>query len=256
MNFRKNQALWASVILHLVVLLAFVFATVVEAFRPKEKPHVFVMVDPPGEQNTQVDSPSDPVPPLDLPDLSNLAPVPDAVIPEPRPLPLKPPPVKPTPKPVKPTPKPRELVDYKDFIKNNPIKTPQQPRQTQTPKPINVPKINTPRINVPSMVVSNPADRNLSTAEQSALARYGSQLNARLNRCWIKPANLAGVRLVAEVVFDVSASGRISNIRLRPGSGNSTFDQSVLAAFTKISSAGATPTGQGHTFRMTFKMVD
>jgi TonB family protein len=247
MNFRKNQALWTSVILHLVVLIGVFLATIVETFRPKEKLHVFEMVDMPSEQSSQVAA-ADPLPPLDLPELPELPPVPEAVIPQPQP--------KPKPKPAVVTPKPKpKIVNYEDFLKSNPIKDP-TPRQTQTSKPINVPKISTPRIKVPSMVVPNPSDRNLSSAEQDALARYGSQLNARLNRSWIKPANLAGVRLVVEVAFDVSASGRISNVRLRPSSGNSTFDRSVLAAFAKVSGIGATPTGQAHTFRMTFKMVD
>jgi TonB family protein len=88
------------------------------------------------------------------------------------------------------------------------------------------------------------------------LQRYGDQLNSRLNRAWIKPTNLVGVGLVVTVVFDVSSSGRISNIRLRPASGNPSFDASVKAAFTRVSSGGVTPTGQGHSFTMSFKMVD
>jgi TonB family protein len=90
----------------------------------------------------------------------------------------------------------------------------------------------------------------------SALGSYSSQLRARIDAAWAKPSNLAGVRIAATVVFDVSASGQITNARLQPSSGNGAFDQSVLAAFRKIVSAGPTPTGQAHSFTMTFRMTD
>jgi len=57
-------------------------------------------------------------------------------------------------------------------------------------------------------------------------------------------------------VFDVSASGRISNVRLRPASGNSAFDASVLAAFRQVTGIGPTPSGQSHVFTMSFRMVE
>ena len=88
------------------------------------------------------------------------------------------------------------------------------------------------------------------------MQRYGDQLNSQLNSAWIKPANLAGVGLVVTVVFDVSSSGRISNVRLQPASGNSAFDASVKAAFTRVGFGRVTPTGKAHSFTMSFKMVD
>jgi protein TonB len=88
----------------------------------------------------------------------------------------------------------------------------------------------------------------------SALADYSSRLRSRIDAAWVKPAQLAGVRLFAEVVFDVSSSGRITNVRLRRGSGNKAFDQSILAAFRSVSSAGPTPTGQPHQFSLPFRM--
>lgn len=249
MNFRKNQAFWTSVILHLVVVFALLLGIIIEAIKPEEKLHVFEMVELPSE-SVQTDSPpqQEPVadvPPMDLPDIPDFAPIPDPVVPEP------------TPSVVEPAPTPPKLktMSYKEFLEQNPQKTPKPPKPTR-PKPAPKIDINPGIVKVPSTHIPSNADRTLSSQEQDALRRYGAQINSRLNRAWIKPANLAGVRLVVEAIFNVDASGRITNVRFNPGSGNATFDASVRAAFAKVTSAGPTPTGQGHTFRMSFKMVD
>lgn len=249
MNFRKNQALWTSVILHVVVLVGLFLATIVELFRPKEKLHVFEMVERSSEQSTSQSAAAEPVRPSELPDFDPLD-VPDPVLPE---LPPEPTPTLAKSKHATPT-KPK-LIPYDQFRKDNPIKNP-KPRQPTASKPVDI-KIKTPTWEVlPGNPSSSDQPRTMSAAQQTALQRYGSQLNARLNRAWIKPANLSGVRLTVQVQFDVSSSGRISNVRLRPSSGNATFDQSVLAAFAKVGSGGVTPTGQSHSFTMAFKMVE
>ena len=91
---------------------------------------------------------------------------------------------------------------------------------------------------------------------KNALLAYNQRLSAMLSRAWSKPSGLSGVNLYVEVIFYVAPNGRISNIRLNPSSGNRAFDQSVLAAFQKVGSAGATPTGDGHTFTKRFRMTD
>ncbi|MDP4643533.1 MAG: TonB C-terminal domain-containing protein [Opitutales bacterium] len=249
MNFRKNQAFWTSVIIHLVVLFGLLLATIVQAFKPKEKIHVFEVFETPSEQFAQVavdtPPPVEPVEPLDLPD------IPDVVTPPP-PAPTPPPPT-PTPtRDTSPAPAPPKLMSAAEFFKDNPRKepNPQTPRPTQPIKQI---VIKTPVINIPNATVTTPSDRNMSPQEQDALSRYASQINARLNSAWIKPASLANAGLVSEVSFDVSASGRISNIRFNPSSGNTIFDESIRAAFRKVSSAGPTPTGKMHTIKLTFR---
>ena len=253
MGIKNNQSLWSSVILHGALIVALFLSTIIEAFLPKEKPHVFEMVSQPSPSNA-ADSPSAPIdtpPDLELPDMKPMD-IADPVIPEPV--------VKPRPQPtsVKSTPKP--LMSAADFFKENPKKNP-KPRKSQPTRPAyQAPTINTSKIqqnlqnNLPTTV--HAPSGSLTAAERTALQRYGDQLNSRLNRAWIKPTNLAGVGLVVTVVFDVSSSGRISNIRLRPASGNPSFDTSVKAAFTRVSSGGVTPTGQAHSFTMSFKMVD
>ena len=247
MKLPKDQPFWTSVILHLVVLLGLFLGTIIQAFKLKEKPHVFEMVEPPSEVS-QSSQPTPPQPPVELPPVE-LPPVPEVQIPEPQP-----------PKPVeavkpKPTPPPPKTMSYEDFIKQNPINDP-KPRPPKPRQTISVPQIDVPRLVVPrNPSPSNPSPQ-LSPQQLSALADYSSRLRSKIDAAWAKPAQLAGVRLVAEVVFDVSASGRISNVRLNPGSGNSAFDQSVLAAFRKVASAGATPTGQAHRFTLPFRMRD
>ncbi|MFU8848763.1 MAG: energy transducer TonB [Opitutales bacterium] len=256
MKLPRDQPFWTSVILHLVVLLALFLATIIETLKPKEKPHVFEMISPPTEQTSAAaPSPAPPLPEIQLPDLEpvpELAEMPKPVAPAPKPMPPAPKPP-PTPAPAKP-----ELTTMDDFIRQH--GTPQPRQSTRPPAPR--PTLSAPRIEVPKLVLpANPSasassERPLTQQQMSALGTYSAQLRSRIDAAWAKPASLAGVNVAATVVFDVSASGRITNARLRPGSGNSAFDQSVLAAFRKVVSAGPTPTGQGHSFSMTFRMTD
>ncbi|WP_269525004.1 TonB family protein [Coraliomargarita parva] len=262
MNWKNNQPFWTSVILHLVVLLGLFLATIVEAFKPKEKEHVFIMVSPPAD--TVADRPSvdtnEPIPQFDLPEISQLQPVPE--IPEVQPAPQpKPQPVvkqtQPAPAP-KPTPKQKSMT-YEEYKKQ--FGEPKARKQPTVTRPTTeVRQIDTDSIqdNL-KILLRNQTPRQSSgntLAKQNALAQYGAQLNARLNRAWGKPSNLAGVRLSVTVVFDVSPSGQIYKMRLQPSSGNSAFDQSVLAAFQRVANAGPTPTGEQHTFTMTFRMTE
>ena len=256
MKLNRNSALWTSTILHLVVFIGLFLVTLIEAFLPKQQPHVFEMV-------------SEPLPNASAPQSSSaMEPIPDFKLPEVQPLEISEPHipevVAPVKKPVDPpveSPQPVEqTMTYEEFLKKNPIKPP----KTRTVRPstptVKVPTINTDKFGVnlqSSLTTTNDgASQQLTATELTALQRYGDQLNRRLNSAWRKPDTLSGINLVATLVFDVSSSGRISNIRFRPGSGNAGFDESVRAAFARVGSAGATPTGQGHTFTMSFRMVN
>lgn len=247
MRFPKDQPFWTSVILHLVVLLGLFVATIVQAFKPKEKPHVFEMVEPPSEvsQSAQPSTPQPPppekVPPVELP------PVPQVDIPKP------PPPPKPIDTP-QPKPSEQPLMTAADFFKSNPRPDPKQRPVTRPPN-ITVPKIDVPKLIMPQSTPRNPSPQ-LSQQQMSDLADYSSRLRSRIDAAWIKPAQLAGVNLVAEVVFNVSPSGQITHVRLRRSSGNTDFDQSILAALRRATSAGPTPTGQTHEFSLPFRMGD
>lgn len=208
------------------------------------------MVEPPSElSQSQVQTPQ-PQPPVEPPPVE-LPPVPQVSIPKPPP---------PTPRPVE-TPAPSEprelpqLVDFSDFSKEHPKEAPRpQPTRPRLSKP--VPQIDIPVPNIPQNETPGVSSSPLTNQQKSALQDYSARLRSRIDAAWNKPPQLVGIRLVAEVVFDVSASGRISNVRLRPGSGNAAFDQSVLAAFRNASSAGPTPAGQAYEFSLTFRMQD
>lgn len=249
MKLPQNRPFWTAVILHLVVLLGMFLATIVQAFKPKEKPHVFEMVDPPGEASQSQQAAPQPQPPAEPPPVE-LPPVPQVDIPKPTPRP----PPRPTerPKPTPPTEEP--LMDFRDYQREHGKPTPRP--QTVNPRPnISVPQIDVPKLVVPQSAPSHPSPQ-LSPQQMSALADYSARLRSRIDAAWTKPAQLAGVNLVAEVLFDVSPSGQITNVRLRRSSGNSAFDQSILAAFRRASSAGPTPTGRPHQFSLPFRMRD
>jgi len=241
MKLPKDQPFWTSVILHLCVLLGLFLVTIVQAFKPKEPPHVFEMVDP-SDAVTESSQPS-PQLPVELPPV-DLPPVPTVEIPQPQPV------DRPEPEPV---PQPEPLISAADFFKDN-------PRPDPKPRPVRPrPNISVPRIDVPELVIpQNPTNASppISPQQRSELAEYSNRLKARIDAAWNKPAQLAGVQLVTEVIFDVSASGRITNVRIRRGSGNAAFDQSILSAFRRTTAIGATPTAQGHQFVLTFRMGD
>ena len=240
MKIPKDQPFWTSVILHLMVLLALFLVTIVQAFKPKEKPHVFEMVDPPNElsQSQQVA----PLPPVDQAPVK-LPPVPKVNTPKPS---------VPTPRPEEKPPKP-QIIDYQDFTKEH-LKDKPKPRPVAPRPDISVHQIDVPKLVIPRSPSATSPSPQLSRQQISALADYSSRLRSRIDAAWVKPTQLAGVRLLAEVVFDVSSSGRITNVRLRRGSGNKAFDQSILTAFRNASSAGPTPTGQPHQFSLPFRM--
>lgn len=246
MRFRKNQPFWTSVILHAVVLLFLFLSTIVEAFRPKEKDHVFVMVDTANAPIVKEASIPEPLPSLDLPDIQDLPDIPNPVVPAP------------APEPPAPTQaRQREMIPFDVFKEQHEIREP-KPQKPRDNRNFQAPTITPPK-NLDRLLQNqtNPQQaREMTAAQQTALQRYGAQLNARLNSAWRRPASLSGVQLGVTVVFDVSSSGRISNLRLKPSSGNSVFDQSVIAAFKSVASAGPTPTGQSHTFTMDFRLVE
>ena len=241
MKIPKDQPFWTSVILHLMVLLALFLVTIVQAFKPKEKPHVFEMVDPPNEvSESKQAAPQPPVKkaPLKLP------PVPKVNTPKPS---------VPTPRPKEKPPSKPQIIDYRDFTKEHPKDKP-KPRPVTARPDISVHQIDVPKLIIPRTSSSTIPSPQLSTQQMSALADYSSRLRSRIDAAWVKPTQLAGMRFVAKVVFDVSPSGQITNVRLHRGSGNAAFDQSILTAFRNASTAGPTPTGQPHQFSLPFRM--
>ncbi len=254
MKLPKDQPFWTSVILHVVVLLALFLATIIEYFRPEEEVHVFEMVSasaPIQTEATPTDSTEPPPPDIDMPDL-DLTPVPEVPVVQVPPPPVTPPPA-PTPaRPTPPKPPKQEIVSYEDFLKKNKIREPRQPQRTTRPV-TPTPQISIPQVDVPT-ITHSPQSTQPTAAQMSALNQYKAQLSARLKRAWLQPSNMGGLKPKVKVSFYVSAGGSISQVRLVPGSGNDTFDRSVLAAFRTVGNVGATPTGQGYTLSINFEL--
>ena len=253
-KFARDQAFWASVILHAALLLSLFLATVVGAFRPQEPPHVFEMVNPPKGQTPVIQSmettPATPVEALAIPEVKPMAPLPE---PPPPPQRQQPPPRE-RPEPTEPPS--RQMVRYEDFIKNNPIKPPEASRPSPR-KRFARPVIDTPKIVISrSASAEAPQPTRPSSSELNELADYQAQLRARLNAVWDKPTGLGASRIFATAIFHVSAQGRITRVRLNPSSGNAPFDRSVTAAFQRLGRAKPTPTGEAYTFKLTFRMTD
>ena len=228
MKIPKDQPFWTSVVLHLMVLLALFLVTIVQAFKPKEKPHVFEMVDPQEEASESKQA-------------APQRPMQEAPVKLPR---------VPTPRLEERQPAKTQIINYRDFTKEHPWDKP-KPRPSEKPRYIKV-----DQIDVSEFIISGSSSSSKPSPQVSPqqMSTYYSRLSSRIDAAWVRPPQLAGLRLAAKVVFDVSPSGQITNVQLRPGSGNKAFDQSILAAFRNASSAGPTPTGQPHTFSLPFRM--
>ncbi len=252
-----RKALIGSILLHVLILLGAFLHVLLSSLQSEPKRHVFELVaevspspTPPRPQPTTPESPS---PELQLPNLKPVPTIEKPVIPPPEPPPPAPaPPPRPTPAP---QPQPRQLIDIRDRVPSQTQTTTRTTRPTVAAPTINAPQISAPQVSPARVVEDSRRSQALTAQEQNLLAQYGARLRELINQEWNQPDHLDG-RLQAMAEIQVNASGRITGIRFNPGSGNRTFDASVRTAIEKVGFAGATPTGESHTFSMTFRMVD
>jgi colicin import membrane protein len=95
----------------------------------------------------------------------------------------------------------------------------------------------------------------LSRDEQDILGSYMALLKQHLSQAHEKPPGLSD-NLSAQAECYVAANGVISKARITRSSGNSEFDQSVLAAFSNVRTIGPRPDGEGGLFTFKFRMKD
>ena len=272
MEANRSGAFFLSLTLHaLVVALIFLFTYVLHQ-QIKETPKIFELVAGEGDNYAATEAPaaraSDPVqfnlPKVERPPRPEPTPIRPAPEPEPgiqtAPEPPKPTPrkveTKPAPKPTpsKPEPKvePPKKMTKAEFDKlhanqKNPTAV-SQPRAV-TPKKINIAGITGGSVNA----TTGAGGKALTRAESDALDAYIALLLQRLRAAHIKPAGLSDL-LQAKVRFNIAANGALSNVRIITSSGSREFDQSVLEAFARVRSIGATPNGKGDVWEVTFKM--
>ena len=82
MKLPKDQPFLVSVVLHLIILIGFLIFTIVQAFWPKEKIHVFEVFDLPKEMSTSMETslPMERPPNLPVADISEQIPTPQTLV--------------------------------------------------------------------------------------------------------------------------------------------------------------------------------
>lgn len=249
MDAQTRSAGIISILIHLgIVFVAWVIAYMA-SFWQQPEPLVFELVAPVATAVTDQPDPVDPAPepdPAPLPSLPEVEPLPP-IPPLPRPQPV----LQPQPTPA-PEPQPRELINIRDFRRDNP---PPAPVQTQRPAPR--PAAPTPRIEthvrerlqrqlaniqVEGIEIGDIVDRN-------ALQEYLAALRQRVQENFVP----SGAGLEAEATFTVSATGQILNPRIRRSSGDAGFDQSALRALRATRSPGPPPGNRSYDFSLYFR---
>ena len=228
----RNQPLWASAILHAAVLLVGLLYLLIVTFWPKPKPHVFQIVS----ALPQSAQPTVPIVAVEVPVKQN--PILPTVTPKTAPESV-----------TQATLQAKTTLTYEQFIKKE-----------GNPKP-RVQPVNTQLVELPSIdwqdleltVTASQSNDRLSDTQISELLHFQTQLRNQLYATW-KQQEINAVNLKCIAVFEVSAAGVISSVRLLPGSGNSSFDASVLEAFRRLSRVQPTPTGRSHQFKMPFRI--
>ncbi len=191
--------------------------------------------------------------------------------PPPRPMPVN---VRPDPAPspqVEPTVQPRSSPSGRQTTRPTPD-TPRitqeqfnrqnQPTSRQTTTPTQPqrgragPRINTNAIldNTNSTSRSGAGGTALTRAESDARDAYLNMFKQRLHDAHQNPSGLSDL-LRARVEFRINADGSITGVHIIESSGNSAFDQSVVAAFRQVT-LPTPPGGRSITDSVLFRMKD
>ena len=253
MEKHSKRAFLISLMLHGLVLVLFLVAAFVDAFRKPVSEHVFTLVSPPLRAiKAPVLPPSEPAPAVEikLPAVEPILSVPAVEIPEPRPPP--PPPSR------EPQPK---AISFDQYVDEHRAPTVDPPAVPQRRRVDLVPTIEIEGIQRDLQDVVHATDRenwseSPDPAVQDALRRYLRRLKNLINRAWAKPRGLSGQSLVVKVRFSVYADGRIDDVVLLQGDGNELFESSVRAAFHRVQDAGPTPKGLTLRPTLTFRLVN
>ena len=157
-------------------------------------------------------------------------------------------------------PEPPQRISYDTFVQEYGKPT-RPPLPEPVKKPVTVPKIVVGQLveNLSRLLIDDPEQlpaKSLSNADRQALSRYIAVLKNTLNRAWDKPEGLGGQPLEAKARFIVEPDGSITALSLARSSDNVLFDNSVLAAFARVSGVGPTPGRAAYTLSLTFRMVD
>lgn len=262
---KDRQAYGISLSLHFFVLACVAIMTFLGGCKEEIHPdHVFEMVSlsvptstaqQPTPQPQQTPEPS---PRLKQPDFAPVPNPPAEPVQQPQPQPKAKPTPAPKPKPQpEPKPKPRlQTTSYADFA--NEHKLPEDKAPAPKPRPrVDLPDFNTDKMknalarDIESVKLNLPANSNLTAAQQEALASFGNQLRAHLEKRWKKP----GIFAQAILTVNVSPDGSLS-ARLKKSSGDTLFDRSVLNAVKAVGKMPPPPGGKSASFDIPFTMTE
>ncbi len=250
MYFDLKGPLVISASLHFALLVFFMIKSMVQ---PDKKPEelIFELYSPPPSGAVQ---PSEPLPTyepetIELPEIPDL-PEEDVLEPEPE-------------DPIEPEPEPEpkiETVNFQDFVRDNPIEKkpipkPKPPKRIDISKPFEQLEKNLTEIadiTLPRTVLSS----TTSSADQDKLKSYfASLVQAITSSVELHPSR--GAPLQTKVLFDLAPNGRISNVRIVKGSGDSEFDRKVVDGFKRLGGFSPPPGWTGtETIPMTIIQSD
>ncbi len=269
MSVHTKSAVFTSVSIHVIAIGALLLFVLLGSCKEKTPLHVLELVSLP------VDTVMPPLPPeaepldnvpltvpeivempdIQRPDIPDLTPEPP-----PPPPPKAPPPPTPTPKAPTPTPPPPpKAISYEEFIRKE--GRPTEPTQrTPAPRPApKAPQIDLSQIRKGLERVAQPTSPTAAPPTQrelEAMAGFERMLTRQIDIAWNKPPEASARDLVTVVSFTVQADGRITDVRVTRSSGNSSFDNSTLAAVRNARGFGTPPNRQANTYTIPFRLAE
>jgi len=240
MNTFQKRITWRVLGIHAaVIVVVWLFAVMPRCFTPKPKEIVTIVVvgDPAPEVSVDPGANmDDPEPPAPEPPPER---IPEPVKEKPVPIKKKPEPIKKKPDPVK---KPKQRLARPEDIKIGPkVKsTPQKPTVSSA--------------DIRNAMEGITQSSTPTTGTPSQFAAYDAQVFRIFYGAWTRPG-APGAR-PAKVRILVSKSGRITGRTLIQTSGDSSFDQSVMAAVRSVSVLPKPPAGYPDNFVVRFSIID
>lgn len=218
--------------------------------QPEKEPEeiIFELYSPPAAAPAEVSPQIEYTPPeLDLPTLDD---IPDPEIPELPPEPERiPEETIPVESELEPEPEPepvREVVNFDDFQRTNPITRQRVPERKPQPRRNNdlsreVDRLRENLNQLPNEIaLPQTAVDSFSATDQNRLNSYFGQLvQAVLNSIEIHP--LGANPLQTKVQFNLGPTGVISSVRVLASSGDSVYDQKVVEGFNRLARFKAPP---------------
>lgn len=237
--FQKKITLRVLGIHGVVIFLVGIVPLMRGCFTPKPKDLItFIEMGGPAPQvNVEpVSQLPDPEPPAPEPPPER---IPEPVKKKPVPIKKKPEPLKKKPDPVK---KPKQRLARPEDIKIG-------PKVKSTPKK---PRVSERDIKNAMEGITSPSAQ--ASGSPSEFAAYDAQVMRRFYGVWTRPA--APAARPAEVKIFVSKNGLITGRTLVKGSGDPSFDQSVMAAVRSVSTLPKPPAGYPDNFVVRFSIND